>query len=172
MDYKIYKTPDPKQRTDTSMPYDKSIADLLLTFDDSSNLSEGVHKIVTVPAQNEIGFNVAACQAFLRGLGPAAYVFLRDQEGLYQFRQAILPIRNAGKSFVKAGLKGLLHGAEETGIVEKRFDVRGRKERDEYERELLKLCLNNKPIDDWYHFTGTAQKILTGLQQKCALLRR
>lgn len=174
MNYKLYKTPDPHNRVDTSLPYNKNIAELLLNFDDSPNLKEGISKIVTVPSQNEIGFNVVACQAFFRGLGSAAYVFLHDQEGLYQFRQAILPVRNAGKRFVKAGLKGLLFGfgAEEIGIVEKKFDVRGREERDEYEQELLKLCLNNKPIDDWYHFTGTTQRLLAELQQKCTPLRR
>ncbi|MDP3698986.1 MAG: hypothetical protein Q8R47_05355 [Nanoarchaeota archaeon] len=164
MDYKLYKTPDPQRRTDTSMPYGKSIADLLLTFDNTPNLKEGVRKIVTVPAQNEIGFNVVACQAFFRGLGPAAYVFLHDQESLYQFRQAVPPR--------KSGSRGLLLDTEKIRVVENKFNSRTREERDEYETELKRLVVHDTPADDWYHFTGTTQKLLAELQQKYASIRR
>ena len=148
MNYQIYKTPDFHNRLDASLPCQKNIADLLLNFDDTIHIKEGLRKIVTTPAKNEIGFNVVACQVFFRGLGPAAYVFLPDRESLYQFRP------------------------EETGILEKKFDTRSREERDEYETELKKLSVTSITVDDWYHCTGTPQNILAELQIRCTPLRR
>ncbi len=160
MDYKIYKTPDPHNRLDTSLPYKKGIADLLLDFEDA----EGLRKIVTVPAQNEAGFNAVACQSSLyRGKGGAAYVFLPQTESLYLFREALVPIHSAAECFLKGGLKGLILGAEETGIIGQRIsDSR-------YDDNWFALCTQKVSQDDWYHFTGKPEEIVTELRKRCAI---
>ena len=171
MDYKIYKIPDPAHFTDTSQPFNKSIADLLLAFDYTPKAKEGISKMVTVPADNEAGYKVVACQSFFREVGNAAYVFLPGTECIYRFQEAILPIRNKTKCFLKAGFKGLIFGAEETGLLERRFD-KCSDEIDAFEGELLKLSIQNISQDDWYHFTGTAENILEKLRKRCALALR
>ena len=164
MNYKIYKTPDPHNRLDASLPCKKGIADLLLDFEDA----EGFRKIVTVPAQNEAGFNVVACQSSLyRGKGGAAYVFIPEPESLYLFREALVPIRSAVKCFLKGGLKGLILGAEETGIIGQRIRPYDHDDRD-YDH-WSSLCIQRVSQDDWYHFTGKAEEIVTELYERCAI---
>jgi hypothetical protein len=162
MNYKIYKTPNLRNRLDTSLRYESNIANLLLTFDSSTNAKEGISRVVTCPAKNESGFNIVACQTFTRRNGHAAYVHIPETERLYIFREAVFPIRNAGKRFLKAGLKGLIMGAEEKGIVCSPVTS--------YEYDLFDASLQYVPNDDRYHFTGTAEKILEELQKKCTLI--
>lgn len=164
MDYKLYKTPNPFNRMDTSLRYEKSIANLLLDFDYNVNVAEGLSKIVTSPADNEPGFNIVACQSFTRAKGRATYVLIPETEQLYLFREAVFPIRDAGKRFLKAGLKGLIFGAEGKGAV-----CRSITDKDDYYSDVY---LQNVLQDDWYHFTGTAQMILEELQKKCVFIMR
>src|SRR3989344_9398933 len=159
--YKIYKTPNPYNRLDTSLPYEKGITDLLLTFDDTIHTREGLTKIVTVPARNKIGFNIVACQSFDRMAGGAAYVLLPETERLYRFQEAILPIRDLGKRLLTAGLKGLLIGAEEKGIACQAIT--------EDDQSWMAVCGQNISQENWYHFTGTSEKILEELQKKSKL---
>ncbi len=167
MDCKIYKTPNPFNRRDTSLRYEKSIANLLLNFDREVNAPgarEGLGKIVTSPADNESGFNIVACQSFTRAKGCAAYVFIPKTEQLYLFREAVYPIRDAGKRFLKAGLKGLIFGAEGKGVVCRSITDKDDNYSDVYMQDVLQ--------DDWYHFTGTAEMILEELQKKCIFILR
>jgi len=161
MDYKIYKTPDPHNRLDTSSPYEKGIADLLLHFDQTIHHREGLTKIITVPARNKAGFNVAACQSYQPASGNATYVLVPKTERLYLFSEAIVPIHDMGKRILKAGFKGLFLGAEEKGIICQAIAEDG----DHWKA----VCSQNISQDDWYHFTGTAEYIFGELQKKCAL---
>lgn len=165
MDCKLYKIPDPYHRYDKSQPCPKSISELLLNFKDAKRSNERIRKLVTVPAENETGVSVAACQTFFRKLGNAAYVFLPETERIYQFCEGVIPIYDPAKRFLKSGLKGLILGAEETGIVEKSFG-NPHEGRDEYEEELLKLSIQEVSTNDWYHFTGTAEIILGELRKR------
>lgn len=160
MDYKIYKTPDSHNRLDTSIRYEKSILDILLTFNQTIHVREGIHKIVTVPAINKVGFNVVTCQSFFRKKGNAAYLFLPETENLYSFTEAIFPIRDRVRSFLKVGLKGLLFDAEEKGIVAQKIQPF------DYDEVMFAICAQPVPRDEWYHFTGTAEIILEELQKK------
>ncbi|GEM_PF-5466015 len=169
MNYKLYKTPGLGFRTDKSERCYKNIANLLLS--DEINQTEGVNKLVTVPAENASGFNVVACQASFRNFGNAAYVFLAEPEQIYQFREAILPIRNLTRRFLKAGLKGLLLGAEEKGFVEKIFYT-GNEEKDEMEQELIRSLFFQHGNPENYHFIGTVDIILDELRKKCSPIRR
>ena len=169
MNHKIYKIPDPAHFTDTSQPYNKDIANLLLAFDCTSDTKEKITKLVTVPADNGLGCKVVASQFLLKGIGNAVYVFLPETERIYRFREAILPVRDPIKRFLKAGIKGLFLGAEEKGIVEKMFCNQS-EEKDELENELSKSFVSYN--NDWYHFTGTAGMILTELKKRCASLQR
>ena len=164
MDCKLYKTPNPFNRMDTSLRYEKSIANLLLTFDYDVNAREGLSKIVPPPADNEPGFNIVACQSFTRAKGCAAYVFIPETEKLYLFREAVYPIRDAGKRFLKAGLKGLIFGAEGKGVVCRSITDKDDNYSDVYLQDVLQ--------EDWYHFTGTAEMILEELQKKCVFIMR
>ena len=163
MDYKLYKTPNSANRLDTSIPYEKSIADLLLTFDHPTQRHNRVVRVVTVanPA-SETGWSPVASQLFQDGQSWRAFV-LSDSK-LYEFRAAKVSIRSAGERFLKAGLTGLLLGAEKSGFVsqvigEDYFPQNG-------------LSPSSADPDDWYHFTGTAENILEELQKKCALSMR
>ncbi len=164
MDYKLYKTPNPFNRKDTSLRCENSIANLLLNFDYDVNAREGISKIVTSPADNEPGFNIVACQSLTRAKGSAAYVFIPEIKQLYLFREAVYPIRDAGKRFLKAGLKGLIFGVEGKGVVCRPITNQDDNYSDVYLRNVLQ--------DDWYHFTGTAQMILEELQKKCVIVLR
>lgn len=163
MDYKIYKTPDPNNRLNYSLPYEKSIAELLLKFDDTIHLQEGIRKIVTTPAINEVGFHVVACQSFFPRQGNAAYLFLPETEDLYSFTEAIFPIRDRVRSFLKIGLKGLFCDAEEKGILAQEVQPH------DYDEVMFAICAQQAFRGDWYHFTGTAEKILEELQKKSRL---
>ncbi|MEK6904883.1 MAG: hypothetical protein AABX24_00625 [Nanoarchaeota archaeon] len=161
MDYKLYKTPNPFNRKDTSLRYEKSIANLLLDFNYDINAAEGLSKIVTSPANNEPGFNIVACQSFTRAKGRATYVLIPETEQLYLFREAVFPIRDAGKRFLKAGL---IFGAEGKGVVCQ--SITNKKD------YWFDFHMQNVLQEDWYHFMGTAEMILEELQKKCVFILR
>ncbi|HLD39525.1 MAG TPA: hypothetical protein VJB13_00080 [Candidatus Nanoarchaeia archaeon] len=163
MYYHLYKTPQLGLRTDESQFCSHSIATLLLSH--AAHEKEGVHKLITVPAQNTGGFDVVACHAFFKKFGNAAYVFLPETEHIYQFCEAVVPIRDPTRRFLKAGLKGLVFGAEEQGFVEKVYSI-GYDEKDEIGEELLRLLLFQPRDSNYYHFTGTAELILEELRKK------
>src|SRR3989344_4272509 len=120
MDYKLYKTPDPLKRLDTSIPYKKSISDLLLKFNYPPTTENSISRIVTVPWKEYTtvngGWKIAACQFYQGFQGWRTFVPESDKV-IYDFREAIVPLRDAGKRLLKAGLKGLLLGAEEKRVV-------------------------------------------------------
>ncbi len=160
MNYKIYKTPDPSNRLDTSLRYEKGIVDLLLRFDESIHNREGIQKIVTAPAQNKIGFNVVACQTFFGKYGKAAYVFHPETGDLYSFTEVFFPIREASRRFLKAGLKGLVFGAEEKGILWQMVQEY------DYDHVILSISAQEVPQEEWYHFTGSAENVLEELKKR------
>ena len=164
MDYKLFKTPHPQNRLDTSVSYEKSIAELLLTFDDTIITQEGLSKIVTVPAKTKAGFNVVACRSYQQEMGNAVYVLLPKTECLYLFKEEIIPVYGLGKSILKSGLKGLFLGAKEKGMV-----CQAITEDDSHWRVV---CSQNISQDDWYHYTGRAEDLLRELQKKCVLILR
>ncbi len=165
MPYKVYKTPNPQQPFDTSHPYEKGIDDLLLTFNYPSAEENSVSRIVTVPWKEYVsingGWKITACQLFQHVYGWRSFVFDPAKDKIYEFREALVSARSAGERFLRAGITGLLFGAEKKGIISRALHD---------PETFTRLSSDNASLADWYHFAETPEELLAELHKKCALI--
>jgi hypothetical protein len=161
MDQKLYLTPNPRFRDDTSTPIEKDIADFLLTFEGLRRVNYQPAKIITFPFPNEQGWVVQACQMFFDGWG--IFVYNPEEDRMYEFKDAFVPAKDKIRATLKYGLRMLFPGAEERVTL---WNV---------SRDVEKLKgfdINGVPDDIWYHFNGTSAQLIDILKKKSHTLDR
>src|SRR3989338_8589228 len=121
----IYSLPDPTNPLEL-LPCEKSVADLLLNFDHPRAAENTISKIIAINNSPdyltyfELPVRAVALQIYEYAevsLEWRSYVRNRTNDQLYQFRGALVPIREPVKRFSKAGFKGLFFGADEAAAI-------------------------------------------------------
>ena len=151
--HRVYKMPGPQTSLEQAELLNKSIDDILLTFEKYPlQIDKEVYipKVVSVPYAN--GLSVVACQVYFNS-GDRRTIVLTPDEDFYEFREA--------KIAVKRGLLGRLFTSEKPGFVSQKIMDAG--------VIWEKVTAQHAAPEGWYHFTGTPEELLFELRKRCAL---